>query len=95
MTLRRRGRFGMTTVSKESLAARIAELEAGSRSLKEDFQLEAYQMLLSRFQPIYQMQALDGSELQYEWVEVTEEEYNMPMVDRSGWNWRIVWGDGR
>lgn len=36
----------MTTVTKESLAARIAELEAGPRSIKEDFQLEAYRMLL-------------------------------------------------
>ena len=36
----------MTTVTKESLAARIAELEAGPRSIKEDFQLEAYRMLM-------------------------------------------------
>jgi hypothetical protein len=38
----------MTTVTKESLAERIAELEAGPRSIKEDYQLEAYRMLLSR-----------------------------------------------
>lgn len=36
----------MVTVTQESLAARIAELEAGPRSLKEDFALEAYRMLL-------------------------------------------------
>lgn len=36
----------MTTVTKESLAARVAELEAGPRSIKEDYQLEAYRMLL-------------------------------------------------
>lgn len=36
----------MATVTQESLAARIAELEAGPRSLKEDFALEAYRMLL-------------------------------------------------
>lgn len=36
----------MVTVTKESLAARIAELEAAPRSLKEDFALEAYRMLL-------------------------------------------------
>lgn len=36
----------MTQVTKESLAKRIAELESGPRSLKEDYQLEAYKMLL-------------------------------------------------
>lgn len=36
----------MVTVTQESLAARISELEAGPRSLKEDFALEAYRMLL-------------------------------------------------
>lgn len=36
----------MVNVNQESLAARIAELEAGPRSLKEDFALEAYRMLL-------------------------------------------------
>lgn len=36
----------MVNVTQESLAARIAELEAGPRSLKEDFALEAYRMLL-------------------------------------------------
>lgn len=36
-----------TTVTKESLAARIAELESGTRSLKEDYTLAAYKMLLS------------------------------------------------
>lgn len=36
-----------TTVTKESLAARIAELESGPRSLKEDSTLAAYKMLLA------------------------------------------------
>jgi len=36
----------MVTVTQESLAARITELESGPRSLKEDFALEAYRMLL-------------------------------------------------
>lgn len=36
-----------TTVTKESLAARIAELEYGARSLKEDYTLAAYKMLLA------------------------------------------------
>ena len=34
-------------VTKESLAARIAELESGARSLKEDYTLAAYKMLLA------------------------------------------------
>lgn len=37
----------MTQVTKESLSARIAELESGTRSIKEDYQLEAYRMLIS------------------------------------------------
>lgn len=36
----------MANVTQESLSARIAELEAGPRSLKEDFALQAYRMLL-------------------------------------------------
>lgn len=36
-----------TAVTKESLAARIAELESGPRSLKEDYTLAAYKMLLA------------------------------------------------
>jgi hypothetical protein len=36
-----------TTFTKESLAARIAELESGARSLKEDYTLAAYKMLLA------------------------------------------------
>ncbi|EOJ5644265.1 TPA: hypothetical protein R4289_003222 [Enterobacter mori] len=36
----------MVNVTQESLAARIAELESGPRSLKEDFALQAYRMLL-------------------------------------------------
>lgn len=36
-----------TAITKESLAARIAELESGPRSLKEDYTLVAYKMLLA------------------------------------------------
>lgn len=36
----------MVSITQESLTARIAELESGPRSLKEDFALEAYRMLL-------------------------------------------------
>lgn len=36
-----------TAVTKESLAARIADLESGVRSLKEDYTLAAYKMLLA------------------------------------------------
>lgn len=36
-----------TAVTKESLAARIAELESGTRSLKEDYTLTANKMLLA------------------------------------------------
>lgn len=36
----------MVNVTQESLAARIAELETSPRSLKEDFALQAYRMLL-------------------------------------------------
>lgn len=36
-----------TAVTKESLAARIADLESGARSLKEDYTLAAYKMLLA------------------------------------------------
>lgn len=36
-----------TAVTKESLAGRIAELESGPRSLKEDYTLAAYKMLLA------------------------------------------------
>lgn len=36
-----------TAVTKESLAARIAELESGARSLKEDYTLAAYKMLMA------------------------------------------------
>ncbi|EPF6064981.1 hypothetical protein R4Q63_002722 [Enterobacter cloacae] len=36
----------MVNVTQETLIARIEELESGPRSLKEDFALEAYRMLL-------------------------------------------------
>lgn len=36
-----------TAITKESLSARIAELESGARSLKEDYTLAAYKMLLA------------------------------------------------
>lgn len=37
----------VSSVTKESLAARIADLESGARSLKEDYTLAAYKMLLA------------------------------------------------
>lgn len=37
----------VSSVTKESLAARIAELESGARSLKEDYTLAAYKELLA------------------------------------------------
>lgn len=36
----------MVTVSQESLIARIEELESSPRSLKEDYQLRAFRVLL-------------------------------------------------
>lgn len=36
-----------TAITKESLAARIVELESGARSLKEDYTLAAYKMLMA------------------------------------------------
>ena len=36
----------MSTVTRESLAVRIEDLESRQSSIKEDFQLEAYRMLL-------------------------------------------------
>lgn len=36
----------MVNVNQESLIARIAELESSPRSLKEDFALQAYRLLL-------------------------------------------------
>lgn len=44
----------MTKVTKESLSARIAELESGTRSIKEDYQLEAYRMLLQTMETVAQ-----------------------------------------
>jgi len=54
----------MTAVTKESLAARITELEAGPRSIKEDFQLEAYRML----QPKLDSCTWRYSEAEYAWA---------------------------
>lgn len=44
-------------VTKESLTARIAELEAGPRSLKEDYYLAVMRELLASLnrQPVYQI----------------------------------------
>lgn len=36
----------MTQVTKETLAKRIAELESGPRSLRGDFNLQAFKMLI-------------------------------------------------
>lgn len=51
----------MTQVTKESLSARIAELESGTRSIKEDYKLEAYRMLLSLItaKPVAHLNATD------------------------------------
>lgn len=40
----------MDNVNRESLTARIAELESGPRSLKEDYQLRAFRALLCYMQ---------------------------------------------
>lgn len=53
----------MTQVTKESLAKRIAELESGPRSLKEDYQLEAFKMLLAVICAIETVQLHDIAEL--------------------------------
>lgn len=66
-----------TTVTKESLAARIAELESGPRSLKEDYTLAAYKMLLATMEaePVYQVEGTvekdeNGQVTKLEWVDV-------------------------
>ena len=46
-----------TAITKESLAARIAELESGARSLKEDYTLAAYKMLLATMEAVPVAQA--------------------------------------
>lgn len=53
-----------TTVTKESLAARIAELESGPRSLKEDYTLAAYKMLLATMEaePVVQKEPVSFDE---------------------------------
>lgn len=53
-----------TAVTKESLSARIAELESGPRSLKEDYTLAAYKMLLAAMEsePVPVVQELDERE---------------------------------
>lgn len=51
-----------TTVTKESLAARIAELESGPRSLKEDYTIAAYKMLLATMEAEPEVQELDERE---------------------------------
>lgn len=67
-----------TTVTKESLAARIAELESGARSLKEDYTLAAYKMLLATMdaEPVYQVEGTvkkdeNGAVTRLEWVDVS------------------------
>lgn len=52
----------MTQVTKESLAKRIAEIESGSRSLKGDFNLQAFKMLLGYM-----------SDCEHEWYAPLEE----------------------
>lgn len=66
-----------TTVTKESLAARIVELESSPRSLKEDYTLAAYKMLLATMEaePVYQVEGTveedeNGQVTKLEWVDV-------------------------
>ena len=79
-----------TAVTKESLAARIAELESGPRSLKEGYTLAAYKMLLAT------MEAEQG------WISVSErmpeeggrywcyvEEQNS--LGKSHYQWNCSW----
>jgi hypothetical protein len=40
--------------------------------------------------PVYQMRLLDGSELQNEWVEVSEAEYNTPIKNPDEWDRRVL-----
>lgn len=51
-----------TAVTKESLAARIADLEYGPRSLKEDYSLAAYKMLLATMdsEPVAEVVSMFG-----------------------------------
>lgn len=51
-----------TAVTKESLAARIAELESGPRSLKEDYTLAAFKMLRATMEAEPVVQELDERE---------------------------------
>lgn len=83
-----------TTVTKESLAARIAELESGARSLKEDYTLAAYKMLLATMEaePVYQMRLNDGSLDASMWIEVSESEFNTPLKRPDEWSKRILHG---
>lgn len=67
-----------TAITKESLAARIAELESGARSLKEDYTLAAYKMLLATMEaePVYQVEGTvkkdeNGAVTRLEWVDVS------------------------
>lgn len=67
-----------TAVTKESLAARIADLESGARSLKEDYTLAAYKMLLATMEaePVYQVEGTvkkdeNGAVTRLEWVDVS------------------------
>ena len=61
-----------TAITKESLAARIADLESGARSLKEDYTLAAYKMLLATMaaEPVYQIRIYGA------WVDTDEGEFN-------------------
>lgn len=66
-----------TAITKESLSARIAELESGARSLKEDYTLAAYKMLLATMEaePVYQVEGTvekdeNGQVTKLEWVDV-------------------------
>lgn len=61
-----------TAITKESLVARIADLEYGPRSLKEDYTLAAYKMLLATMEaePVYQIRIYGA------WGDTDEGEFN-------------------
>lgn len=40
---------------------------------------------------IYQMRLLDGSEYQDQWIEVTEDEFNTPLMNPAEWDKRILY----
>lgn len=75
----------MVTVTRESLAARIAELEAGPRSLKEDFALQAYRMLLPHISADQNEFIKVAPEVFYAAVHSMDTEKQYPNMDDIEW----------